>query len=81
MLGEDHSLLHDFPQFKDIIVQLTMQDDAFASKATHYHSIDKEIRELELNSAPIDDKTMHNLKHDRAVLKDSLYQQLIKEKG
>lgn len=79
MLGEDHSLLHDFPEYKDTIVQLTKQDNAFAEKALQYHKIDKEIRELELNSAPIDDDAMHNLKHDRAVLKDTLYITLTKE--
>ena len=35
--------------------------------------MDKEIRELELNSSPIDDSEMHEKKHQRAALKDELY--------
>lgn len=79
MLGEDHSLLAEFPNYKDTIAQLTKQDEQFANEAHRYNSIDKEIRELELNAAPIDDEAMHGLKHDRAMLKDHLYQRLKSE--
>ncbi|MBW8183056.1 YdcH family protein [Shewanella nanhaiensis] len=74
MLGEDHSLIHEFPEYKDVIVKLSQSNDTFANSVKQYNALDKEIRELELNGAPIDDEAMHQLKHDRAVLKDSLYQ-------
>lgn len=74
MLGEDHSLIHEFPEYKDVIVKLAQSNDTFANSVKQYNALDKEIRELELNGAPIDDEAMHKLKHDRAVLKDSLYQ-------
>lgn len=74
MLGENHSLLNEFPSDKETIEQLTQSDPKFAEKAKKYHTLDTEIRKLELNSAPIDDEAMHQLKHDRAVLKDVLYQ-------
>ncbi|GAL31908.1 hypothetical protein JCM19240_5339 [Vibrio maritimus] len=32
---------------------------------------------LELNGSPIEDTEMHQLKHDRAVLKDSLHQRIV----
>ncbi|GIU41436.1 hypothetical protein TUM4438_05720 [Shewanella sairae] len=76
MLGEDHSLIHEFPEYQDIIVKLCQSDEAFAKDTKHYNALDKEIRNLELRGAPIDDEAMHQLKHDRAVLKDALYQQL-----
>ncbi|QLE86564.1 DUF465 domain-containing protein [Shewanella sp. Scap07] len=76
MLGEDHSLLHEFPEFSDKIATKINTDSGFASDTKQYNALDKEIRELELNSNPIDDEAMHKLKHDRAVLKDSLYQRL-----
>lgn len=78
MLGEDHSLIVDFPEYKDVIAQLIESDKQFADNAMRYHSLDKEIRELELSNAPIDDEDMHQLKHDRAVLKDKLYQLITK---
>ncbi|WOT04436.1 YdcH family protein [Shewanella youngdeokensis] len=76
MLGEDHSLLHEFPEYQAVIAQLTKSDATFTKDAKQYNALDKEIRELELNGAPIDDEAMHQLKHDRAQLKDSLYQRL-----
>ena len=80
MLGENHSLVNEFPEHKDIIVKLTKSDKSFAEDTKHYNALDKEIRMLELNGGPIDDEAMHQLKHQRAVLKDALYQRLVDEK-
>lgn len=76
MLGEDHSLLKEFPEMAETINQKLKSDEAFASDTKKYNALDKEIRVLELNGAPIDDESMHQMKHDRSVLKDSLYQRL-----
>ena len=76
MLGEDHSLIHEFPEYQDIIVKLCQSDEAFAKDTKHYNALDKKIRVLELKGAPIDDEAMHQLKHDRAVLEDALFHRL-----
>ena len=76
MLGEDHSLLREFPEYKDTIAKLINVDNAFAKDAKHYNALDKEIRELELQDSPIGDESMHQLKHDRAELKDLLHLRL-----
>ncbi|QYK02228.1 YdcH family protein [Shewanella psychrotolerans] len=73
MLGEDHSLINEFPEHQATIVKLSKADPNFADAAKQYNALDKEIRELELNGAPIDDEAMNQLKHDRAELKDALY--------
>jgi len=80
MLGENHSLVNEFPEYKDSIARLSKSDEVFAKNTKHYDALDKEIREHELNDAPIDDEAMHQLKHERAVLKDALYQRLVGEK-
>jgi len=80
MLGEDHSLVHDFPEYQDIIAKLSESDETFAEENKEYTVLDKEIRKLEVNGAPIDDEAMHQMKHNRAVLKDSLYQRLVAAK-
>ncbi len=77
MLGENHSLVNEFPKFIETINNLNACDSAFASNVKRYDDLDTEIRHLELDNAPIDDESMHQLKHDRAVLKDLLYQQLL----
>ena len=73
MLGEDHSLVNEFPAHKDKISELNQNDSTFAMNAKRYHSLDSEIRTLELNNAPIDDEALHQLKQERAQLKDVLY--------
>lgn len=77
MLGENHSLLNDFPEHKDAIASLSENDESFRADNKRYTALDKEIRDLELRGAPIEDHEMHKLKHDRAELKDSLYQRLL----
>ncbi len=77
MLGEKHSLINEFSEYKDNITKLFESDKIFAKDTKHYDTLDKEIRELELKGAPIDDEAMHQLKHERAELKDSLYQSLV----
>lgn len=79
MLGEDHSLLHEFPQYEDTITRLMDSDAVFASDTRHYNALDKEIRTLELRGGPIEDTEMTRLKLERAGLKDSLYQRLSSE--
>ncbi len=79
MLGEDHSLVHEFPSQKDKISALNKTDSLFAKNAKRYHALDKEIRKLELKNTPIEDDAMHQLKHERSVLKDSLYKKIISE--
>lgn len=81
MLGENHSLVNDFPEFTDVIAGLLESDPDFAKDNKEYTAMDKEIRVLELNGAPIDDEAMHKLKHDRAEMKDSLYKRLVAAKG
>ncbi|WED23746.1 YdcH family protein [Vibrio sp. JC009] len=81
MLGENHSLLNEFPEFKELIAKLVESDNVFANDTRKYNSLDEEIRNLELNGSPVIDQSMHQMKHDRSVLKDSLYQRLLQAKA
>ena len=73
MLGEDHSLINEFPAYKEKIIALNKAEPLFAKEAKRYHLLDNEIRKLELRNAPIEDDSFHQMKLDRAALKDSLY--------
>lgn len=77
MLGEDHSLLHEFPEHSETIKSLSASDSAFAEKTKEYNALDKKIRVLELNNSPIDDGEMHKLKHERAAMKDLLLKKVL----
>ncbi|MDA0148241.1 YdcH family protein [Vibrio sp. LaRot3] len=77
MLGENHSLIHEFPEMETTIQNLASSDSTFAADMKQYNSLDKEIRVLELRGGPIADEAMNQLKHNRAELKDSLYKRVI----
>ncbi|MGB3724764.1 MAG: YdcH family protein [Glaciecola sp.] len=63
----------------DKIQTLNTNSGTFKDRARRYHDLDNEIRHLELQNSPTDDATMHDIKQQRAALKDLLYQQLIAE--
>ena len=81
MLGEKHSLDNEFPEYHETIVMLTQNNESFAKETRHYDALDKEIRTLELNYAPIGDAAMQKLKLERAALKDELYEHIVKAKN
>jgi len=73
MLGENHSLLNEFPEFTALIEKLISNDQLFADRVKQYNELDTKIRKLELANSPISDLEMHKMKHDRSELKDLLY--------
>lgn len=77
MLGEDHSLLFEFPEHADKIRKLKESNNKFSIDLDRYNTVDSEIRKLELGNAPIGDSEMHVLKRERSVLKDSLYKMIV----
>ncbi len=77
MLGENHSLTHEFPDHLDTITQLAESDSSFAENVRNYNALDKEIRVLELQGSPIDDREMNVLKLNRAELKDWLHSRIM----
>ena len=77
MLGENHSLHHEFPEQHDLIDKLMQEDAHFRKIADEYNALDKEIRGFELRDAPIDDAVFHQMKKKRTYLKDEAYQILL----
>ncbi|MBE8166960.1 MAG: DUF465 domain-containing protein [Shewanella sp.] len=73
MLGEDHSLLKDFSDHRDKILQLKASNSSFKKMADEYHKLDGEIRKMELDGVPVADDFFNGLKHQRSALKDKLY--------
>lgn len=76
MLNENHALIFDFPEFKQDIVYLNYTDPEFDKLSKQYHLLDYDIRQLEIAGSPTDDEHMHQLKLQRAKLKDVLFQKL-----
>jgi len=73
MLGENHSIHHEFPEHHDLIDKLMNEDIHFKKLAYEYNQLDKEIRTIEMNGAPIEDLTFEQMKKRRIQLKDEVY--------
>lgn len=73
MLGENHSIHHEFPEHHAIIDKLMNEDLHFRKLADEYHQLDKDIRTIEVNGSPIEDLTFEQMKKKRIQLKDEVF--------
>jgi uncharacterized protein YdcH (DUF465 family) len=74
MLGESHDLLHEFPDMESKIAALRESDASFAQLMTEYDTLDARVRRLEELGTPVADETIEDLKKERLLLKDRLYE-------
>lgn len=78
MLGENHSVHHEFPEQHDLIDRLVVENLHFKRIVEEYNALDKKIRGIEMRDSPIDDATFSQMKKKRGHLKDEIYQMLLK---
>jgi len=76
MLGETHDLLHEFPELEGQIETLRESNTAFAELMEQYDDLDARVRKLEELGTPVADETIEDLKKERLLLKDKLYELL-----
>ena len=76
MLGEAHDLLHEFPDLVEKIDSLRNSDGEFAQLMTEYDNLDARVRKLEELGTPVADETIEDLKKERLLMKDRLYNML-----
>jgi uncharacterized protein YdcH (DUF465 family) len=74
MLGESHDLLHEFPDLETKIANLRESNQAFAQLMNEYDTLDARVRKLEELGTPVADETIEDLKKERLLLKDRLYE-------
>lgn len=74
MLGEEHDIDHEFPEYHESIVRLSNRDPEFATLLREHDRLDEEIRELELHDLPVSDTYIEVQKKKRALLKDKIYE-------
>ncbi len=77
MLGENHLLTHEFPEYLSAIIELKSTNRHFCQLAKRYHQLDHQIRGFENNEVPITDEHFIELKAERVTLKDQLYRLLV----
>lgn len=73
MYGEHHVLIEDFPDYRDTIHRMKLEDAEFARLMEEYNRLTKEIEGLETRNEPVADEHMEAMKRERVHLKDRLY--------
>ena len=74
MLGESHDLLHEFPNLKAKIAELCASNEEFSRLMKDYDGLDARVRKLEELGTPVADETIEDLKKERLLRKDRLYE-------
>jgi hypothetical protein len=73
MLGEIHDVIHEFPELEGKIDAMRASNEAFAKLMDEYDALDAKVRKLEELGTPVADETIEDLKKERLLLKDKLY--------
>lgn len=78
MFNESHSLLQEFPQYRDQIHTLKMNDAHFARLFDEYESVCKQVHRIEQEIDKVSDLLAEKFKKQRLALKDELFAMLKK---
>ncbi|WP_306522073.1 YdcH family protein [Rheinheimera sp.] len=76
MTLEKHSLLQEFPEFRQRIHQLKTTDHHFARLFSEYHEVDHEVFRIEQGTEVSSDDYLEERKKLRLKLKDQLFSAL-----
>lgn len=76
MSVEHHDLIHEFPEFKERIHELKMQDAHFRRMFDDYHELTRSVEKMEDEVTPVSTRTEEEAKLKRLQLKDALYKML-----
>jgi uncharacterized protein YdcH (DUF465 family) len=70
---EHHPLIAEFPDRRDAIHTLKLNNHHFARLADEYEQLDKAVTRVENDNEKMDPSALEQLKKQRSALKDSLF--------
>jgi uncharacterized protein YdcH (DUF465 family) len=70
---ENHTLINEFPEMRDLIHQMKMAGGHFTKLFDEYDVIEHEIHRIESGAEAASDERLESLKKKRLSLKDELY--------
>lgn len=73
MLGENHDLVHELPEYREQIHTMKMENAHFAKLFDQYHEVDHEVRRIEQAVETPSEEYTEELKKKRLSLKDELF--------
>ena len=74
---EKHNLVTEFPEHKDRIHQLKVENHHFARLFDQYHDLDHEVLRIEQGIENTSDDYLEEKKKQRLNLKDQLYKMIL----
>lgn len=77
MTTKHHDLVHEFPEFRDLIHELKTNDTHFRKGFDRYHELDHSIHASEQRALLMSEQEEEGLRKERAKLKDELYATLV----
>ena len=75
-MTQHHALLNEFPEYKERIHNLKVENERFRQLFDEYHELDRQIVRMDDNIEPASDEAMEKAKFRRVELKDELYRLL-----
>jgi hypothetical protein len=75
---ENHSLVNEFPEHRNIIHDLKISNRHFSHLFDKYNNVEHEVHRIESGAENTSDKYLEILKKERLKLKDSLYEIILK---
>jgi uncharacterized protein YdcH (DUF465 family) len=76
MSVEHHDLIHEFPELRDRIHTMKMENQHFRNLFDEYHKLTRSIENMENEVTPVATHTEEEAKMRRVHLKDELYRML-----
>lgn len=76
MQVDHHDLIHEFPEHREKIHQMKMDNAHFAKLFEEYDELNRKIETMEKNDVPVTDEHAEELKKQRLALKDQLFAML-----
>jgi len=74
---EHHPLMKEFPEHKERMHELKLNNRHFDGLIEKYEALDKHVFRVESEEEVLDDVSLENLKKERLKLKDEIYAMII----
>ncbi len=75
---ENHSLINEFPELRELIHEMKMSDNHFARLFAEYDAAEHDVHRVESGAEAASDERLETLKKKRLALKDELFGMLKK---
>jgi hypothetical protein len=73
MYIQPHDVEHEFPEFKEVLLEMKSQDSRLADLVEEYERLNADIVDIEENDKLFQDFEFEEMKKRRLLLKDQIY--------